>query len=53
MTELSEKLTTIDELSKAYQRIASCNKDHQTRQEVELLDKLSELVKSISVLGYW
>ena len=50
MTELQDKLSTIDELSKAYQRIASIGvrSANTTRsQEKELLDAISGIVSTL------
>tara|TARA_R110002020_G_scaffold71909_1_gene185283 strand:- start:169 stop:402 length:234 start_codon:yes stop_codon:yes gene_type:complete len=50
LNSLEEKLQTIDELSKAYQRIVSCSERSScssSKQEQELLDKISEIITTI------
>lgn len=48
---LTDKLAIIDELSKAYQRLVSVNKDNHSdkvkRSENKILSKIDEVVDSI------
>lgn len=49
---VQDKLAIIDELSKVYQRIKSCDKENEDKEVIEsLLHDIQELCETVALLG--